>query len=278
VAALAFASPEASAPTAASDAIVLAAGDIASCDLPGDERTAALLDTHRGTILGLGDNAYEDGSWRDFQACYRPTWGRHKQRVRPAPGNHEYNTPGAWGYFRYFGKAAGPNRRGYYSFDLGEWHIVSLNSERDTGARGAQARWLRADLARTKASCVLAYWHRPRWSSGAYGDDPRTAPFWNALYDARADVVLTGHDHNYQRYPPMNKRGRIDNARGVRSFVVGTGGAHPHRLRADQRRQAAKDGVFGMLRLTLRPDGYGWRFLRAAGAPYRDSGSGACVK
>jgi calcineurin-like phosphoesterase family protein len=274
-ASLALAAPEAGGQTRPSEAVVLAAGDIASCDSDGDERTAALLDSNPGTVLALGDIAYEDGTLDEFRRCLGPSWGRHKRRIRPAPGNHEYNS-GASGYFGYFGRAAGPAGRGYYSFELGSWHIVSLNSERDTDAGGAQVRWLRADLARTRARCVLAFWHRPRWSSGEYADDARVAPLWNALYDARADIVLSGHDHNYQRYPPMNKRGAIAKARGIRSFVVGTGGRHRYGLRADSRRRAATDGTWGVLRLTLRPAGYAWRFVPVVGGHYRDSGSGTC--
>ena len=276
VAAFVLASVEASGQAPPSHPVVLAAGDIASCIDAGDERTAALLAANRGTVLALGDNAYDAGTLEEFRACYGPSWGRHKRRTRPAPGNHEYNS-GASGYFQYFGRAAGPAGRGYYSFDLGGWHIVSLNSERDTGAAGAQVRWLRADLARTRARCILAFWHRPRWSGGQYSDDASIAPLWNALYDARADVVLSGHDHNYQRYPPMNKRGAIHRVRGIRSFIVGTGGRRSYGLRADPRRRAATDSTLGILKLTLRPAGYGWRFLPVAGGRYRDAGFGSCV-
>jgi acid phosphatase type 7 len=274
VAVVALAFTETTGPVPAADPVVLAAGDIASCDSDGDEQTAVLLDAHAGTVLALGDTAYDRGTLEEFEACYEPTWGRHKSRTRPTPGNHEYLTAGASGYFGYFGRAAGPAGRGYYSFDLGSWHIVSLNSERTTTA---QVRWLKADLARTSADCVLAYWHRPRWSGGNYSDDATTAPFWNALYDARADVVLVGHDHNYQRYPPMNKRGRIDRARGIRSFVVGTGGRQFYELRPDSRRRAGSDETWGLLKLTLRPAGYAWRFLPVAGRRYRDAGSDRCT-
>jgi hypothetical protein len=259
-------------PRPAADPVVLAAGDIASCDSDGDEQTAALLDAHAGTVLVLGDNAYERGTLEEFETCYDPTWGRHKSRTRPTPGNHEYLTLGAAGYFRYFGRAAGASGKGYYSFDLGSWHLVSLNSERTTRA---QVRWLRADLARASADCVLAFWHRPRWTSGQYADDARTAPLWNALYNARADIVLSAHDHNYQRYPPMNKRGAIDKARGIRSFVVGTGGRARYELRPDRRRRLANDDTWGILKLTLRPAGYSWRFLPVAGH-FGDAGSSRC--
>jgi acid phosphatase type 7 len=254
---------------------LLAAGDIASCMSDGDERTAELLDSHPGLVLTLGDNAYERGTLAEFRRCFGPSWGRHKRRIRPSPGNHEYESGGS-GYFSYFGAAAGPGRRGYYSFDLGRWHIVSLNSERDTRARGAQVRWLRSDLARTSARCVLAFWHRPRWSGGERGGNVRTAPLWNALYAAGADVVLAGHDHNYQRFLPLDGRGRVDRARGIRSFVVGTGGRSFHELRRDRRRSAANDQTLGILRLILRPAGYTWEFLPASSGTYRDTGSGRC--
>jgi acid phosphatase type 7 len=258
--------------------IVLAAGDIASCASDGDERTAALLDRHPGTVLALGDLAYESGTLEEFRVCFAPSWGRHKRRIRPTPGNHEYKSGGA-GYFQYFGAAAGRAQRGYYSFDLGDWHIVSLNTERDTTAGGAQARWLKSDLARAKARCVLAFWHRPRWTAGQYEDEATIAPFWNALYAAGADVVLSGHDHNYQRYPPLNRSGEIDRARGIRSFVVGTGGAGRfYDLRPDSRRRRSNSGTWGLLRLTLRPAGYSWRFVPVAGGSYRDAGSAACSR
>jgi acid phosphatase type 7 len=256
---------------------VLVAGDIADCASEGDERTAALLDAYPGTVLALGDTVYEHGTIEEFRRCFDPSWGRHKQRIRPTPGNHDYASGGS-GYFGYFGTAAGPSRRGYYSFDIGDWHVVSLNSERDTGARGAQVRWLRADLAATEASCVLAFWHRPRWSAGRYGDDARTAAFWKALYAAGADVVLAGHDHNYQRYPPLNARGEVDRARGIRSFVVGTGGRNLYSLRSDPRRRAASDDTWGLLQLTFKPGAYTWRFVPIAGGRYRDAGSGICSR
>jgi hypothetical protein len=259
----------------AADPVVLAAGDIASCSSDGDERTAALLDRYRGTILALGDLAYDSGTLDEFQACFATSWGRHKRRIRPTPGNHEYLSGGS-GYFSYFGTMAGPAKRGYYSFNLGDWHIVSLNSERDTGAAGAQVRWLRRDLARAKAGCVLAFWHRPRWSAGRYGNDATTAPFWNALYAARADVVLTGHDHNYQHYRPLSPRGDLDRARGIRSFVVGTGGRGFYELKPDRRRRTSNDHTLGVLQLTLRASRYSWRFLPVAGGSYRDAGSDTC--
>jgi hypothetical protein len=275
---LVLAFPARSGPVQSPTRVVLAAGDIGDCRSSGDERTAALLDRLRGSVLVLGDNAYERGTIEEYQACYAPSWGRHKRRTRPAPGNHEYNTDGASGYFGYYGAAAGQGSRGYYSFDLGAWHIISLNSERGTQAGSAQVRWLERDLARSRSDCVLAFWHRPRWSAGRYFDDDTYAPFWNALYDARADVVLASHDHNYQRFAQLNKGGRIDRVRGIRSFNVGTGGRRLYRLRSDSRRQAANDRTFGVLELTLRPTSYSWRFIPVAGQRYQDSGSQTCSR
>jgi hypothetical protein len=259
-----------------SDPVVLAAGDIADCNATGDSATAELLDAHAGTILTLGDHAYEHGTAQEFADCYEPTWGRHKARTLPAPGNHEYHTPGAAGYFGYFGSAAGPGDRGYYSFDLGSWHLISLNSERDTGLEGAQVAWLRNDLAATSADCVLAYWHQPRWTSGAYTDGAAVQHLWSVLYEAGADVVLAAHDHNYQRYPRMSSTGAVDNERGIRSFVVGTGGRHRYALKPDARREGGSDGTWGLLELTLQPGSYSWRFLGVAGSTYTDSGSDVC--
>ena len=262
-------------PSSVADPVVLAAGDIADCSSESDTATAALLDANEGTIVTLGDNAYENGTLQEFEQCYGPTWGRHKARTRPSPGNHEYNTPGAAGYFGYFGAAAGDPANGYYSFDLGSWHIVSLNSERDTGAAGGQVAWLRADLAATNTDCVLAYWHRPRWTGGLYVDEVTVAPLWDALYDAGADVVLAGHDHNYQRYPKFDKAG-VPAENGVRSFVVGTGGRHRYPLASDARREAGSDAAWGVLKLTLHATSYDWGFLPAAGGSFTDSGSAAC--
>ncbi len=257
--------------------VLLAAGDIAGCDSTGDEQTASVLDANpSGTVVTLGDNVYDDGTATEYANCYHPTWGRHKARTRPSPGNHEYHTAGASGYFGYFGAAAGPAGRGYYSFDVGAWHVISLNSEQDVGASGAQVAWLRADLAATTAQCVLAFWHKPRFTAGNYSDFAEYTPFWDALYAANADVVLNGHDHNYQRYQPMNPSGAADSSRGIREFVVGTGGRSHYALRADSRRQVGDSTTFGLLKLTLRATGYDWQFLPVAGGTFTDSGSGGC--
>ena len=239
-------------------AVVLAAGDIASCASTGDEATAALLDGLRGTILTLGDNAYPVGSSSDFANCYDPSWGRHRARTRPSPGNHDYGTPGAAPLLAYFGLA-----RTWYAFDLGEWRLYALDSEAVTAE---QLSWLRSDLAVAPRRCVLAYWHRPRFSDGPHGPSAAVEPLWRALAEAGADVVLAGHDHNYQRFGPID---------GMRSFVVGTGGAS-HYAVARQQAEVANGDAFGVLELTLRPAGFGWRFLQVAGHTFTDSGSADC--
>ena len=216
-------------PSNAQAAILVGAGDIADCkDLSGAEATAKLLEQLPGTVMAVGDLAYPDGSKENF-TCYDKTWGRVKSRTRPAPGNHEFHAAGATPYFDYFGAAAGDPKTGYYSYELGTWHIIVLNSEcTDVGgceAGSPQEKWLRSDLAAHPAACTLAYWHKPLFSSGsAHGNDLTVKPLFQALYDANADVVVTGHDHDYERFAPQTPDGSADPARGIREFVVGTGG------------------------------------------------------
>ena len=200
-----------------SSVVILAAGDIANCDGTGDEATAQLLDNLPGTVLTLGDNAYPDGTAQQFNDCYNPTWGRHKARTRPSPGNHDYHVPGAADYFAYFGSAAGEAGKGYYSFNLGAWHLIALNSQLDSAAGSVQEQWLRTDLAANQKTCVLAYWHYPRFNSGSHGNNTKTQPFWQALYDYGADVVLSGHEHLYERFAPQKPDGTADATRGLRS-------------------------------------------------------------
>ena len=262
-------------------AILYAAGDIASCGSRGDEATAALLG-NSGVVATLGDAVYPDGSARDFAECYASSWGRHRSRTRPAPGNHEYQTAGARAYFRYFGAAAGDPRRGYYSYDLGAWHVVVLNS--NCGAVGGcdrgspQERWLRADLARSRRACTLAYWHHPLFTSGAVHPGAGwMRPIFRALHDAGAEVALTGHNHQYERFAPQTANGKADRDRGVRQFVVGTGGASHYRFGETQPHSEVRDAsAYGVLRLTLRPDGYAWRFLPARRGGFTDAGAGRC--
>ncbi len=268
---------------AASDepAVLVGAGDIADCtDLSGAEATAKLLEQIPGTVMAVGDLAYPDGS-KENLACYDKTWGRVKARTRPAPGNHEFHAAGARPYFDYFGAAAGP-KDGYYSYELGTWHILALNSECkdiggcDTGSR--EVRWLRADLAAHPAACTLAYFHKPLFSSGsAHGNDPEMKPLWQALYDANAEVVINGHDHNYERFAPQNPDGVGDAARGIREFVVGTGGKNHRPMALSKPNSESQNAdTFGVLKLTLRAGAYDWQFIPEAGKYFADSGTEKC--
>jgi hypothetical protein len=257
----------------AADPVIAAAGDIAGSGT-GDEATARLLDSIAPqAVLTTGDNAYESGTLAEFNSFYDPTWGRHRAITHPVPGNHEYTTAGAAGYFDYFGAASGVRGKGYYSYNLGAWHLIALNSEIAHDAASVQVAWLKSDLATSTAKCTLAYWHKPRFTAGNYSDFPEYTPFWQALWDANADVVLAGHDHNYQRYSPLNPTGIADSARGLREFVVGTGGRSHYALRADSRRAAGNGTAFGVLKLTLHPTSFDFSFLPQAGQTYSDSGS-----
>jgi len=247
--------------------VVVAAGDIAVCHAQGDEQTAALADSIGGEVLALGDNAYPNGSTRDYTACYGPSWGRLRARTHPTPGNHDYTTPRAVPYFSYFGAAAGRPGLGYYSFDLGAWHVVSLNSNVGMEPGTPQERWLRADLAAHPALCTLAFWHHARFSSGPHGSTANMALLWKVLQDAGADVVLSGHDHHYERFAPMDADGRVDPRHGMRSFVVGTGGGETYpfmrQLVPGSEKRWAEG--FGVLKLVLEPDRYEWEFVAVGG-------------
>jgi acid phosphatase type 7 len=257
-----------SASSATAPPTLIAVGDIASCSSNGDEQTAALVSTLPGTIAVLGDIAYETGSAADYANCFMPSWGRFVPRIRAALGNHEYGTGTAATSIKLFHLPT----NGWYSYDLGTWHIIALNS--NCGAIGGcsrgslQWRWLKADLASHQSRCTLAYWHHPRFSSGIHGSDSTYQPFWDLLAQAKADVVLEGHDHDYERFAPIN---------GIRSFVVGTGGKSQYPTLLPQPRSVARNsGTFGVLRLTLRPAGYAWEFLPVRGGTFSDSGSGTC--
>ncbi|HEX6675225.1 MAG TPA: metallophosphoesterase [Actinomycetes bacterium] len=263
---------------AAADPVVAAAGDIAPDQAGGhDQKTSdQVLATNPDAVLALGDEQYPDGALEDFRRYYDATWGRFKDKTRPTPGNHEYEG-GAAGYFDYFGAAARPNGTSYYSFDLGGWHLVSLDANVDHGAGSPQEQWLRADLAATGKRCVLAYWHQPRFTSGVeHGDDESVGPFWNDLYEARADVVLNGHEHQYERFSRQNPDAAAD-PRGIREFVVGTGGRSLYPFgSADPNSELRDNSDYGVLELTLHPDGYDWRFVSENGAVVDAGGSVAC--
>ena len=257
--------------------VLVGAGDIASCSGTADEATAALLDGIAGTVFTAGDNAYENGSVSDYANCYGPGWGRHKSRTRPALGNHEYNTAGAAGYFGYFGATVGDAAGGYYSYDLGAWHIIVLNSNILMSAGSAQESWLRTDLAAHTAKCTLAIWHHPRFSSGHHGSSTASQPLWQALYEAGADVVVVGHDHTYERFAPQKPDGQIDAARGIREFVVGTGGADLYQFEHPApNSQMQNNTTHGVLKLTLYGDHYDWKFIPVTGSSFTDAGTGTC--
>jgi Calcineurin-like phosphoesterase len=257
--------------------VFVGAGDIGDCSVQTDEATANLLDAIPGTVYTLGDNAYGSGTAAQFANCYGPSWGRHKSRTRPSPGNHDYGTAGAAGYFGYFGDLAGPAGRGYYSYDLGGWHIVSLNSEIAHDAGSAQIAWLTSDLAATTSVCTLAYWHRPRFSSGKHGNSTSLQSFWDVLYAADADVVLVGHDHNYERFAPQSPSGALDTDRGLRQFVVGTGGRYLRTIGVLKPNSEARSfDTHGVLKLTLHATSYDWEFVPVAGKTFTDVGSDTC--
>ena len=264
--------------------MLVGAGDIASCDdLSGAYATAKLIEKIPGTVFAAGDLAYPDGSDEQFANCYGPTWGRFKDRTRPAPGNHEYHNNDASGYVHYFGAAAGDPKKGYYSYALGQWHIIVLNSEcvavGGCDAESEQGKWLQQDLAQHVAGCTLAYFHKPLFSTGlAHGNDPEIKPLWDILYHAGADVVVNGHDHDYERFAPQDPDGKADPQHGIREFVVGSGGKNSHRIfgPTTPNSQARNADTFGVLKLTLHPKGYDWEFVPQEGKTFTDSGSGAC--
>jgi hypothetical protein len=270
-----------------SDPVVVGAGDIGHCGTDNDEATAQLLDHIPGRVFVLGDNTYAkagDGAsveLADFVECYGPTWGRHKDRTVPVVGNHEYVGPDADGYFSYFGAAAGDPTKGYYDYREGAWHVIVLNSNCvDVGGCGPgspQEQWLRGVLAASDADCTVAMWHNPLYSSGAtHGSDPTFRPFWQALYDHGADVVLNGHDHVYERFGLQTPDGAADAVFGLRQFTVGTGGRSSYGFATPLPNSDVRGRSYGVLKMTLHDGSYDWEFVPAAGQTLTDSGTTAC--
>jgi len=256
--------------------VLIGAGDIASCQSLGDEETATRLDEIDGTVFTAGDNAYFHGSEQEFASCYAPTWGRHKWRTRPAVGNHEYETDGGAPYYRYFGAAAGDSGKGYYSYEIGSWHIIVINSVIDVAPGSPQEQWLRADLASHPTLCTAAYWHYPLFSSGLY-EETVIKPIWQALYEAGADVVISGHDHLYERFAPQTPDGLADLERGIRQFTIGTGGYGHHRVgEVAANSQVRNTDTYGLLKLTLLDGRYEWEFIPVHGGRFFDRGSYDC--
>jgi hypothetical protein len=280
--------------TAGTPQVLIGAGDIGECGLGHVAKTAQIIDTIPGTVFTLGDNAYPNATATDYANCYDPYWGKFKKRTHPTPGNHEFqeytrdSTGG--GYFGYFGVAAGEPPRGYYSYELGDWHIIVLNSsfiESEPLGRvlAQQLNWLKADLAAHPTQCTLAMWHHPRFSSGTvHGSHANETlpmqPLWQALYDHDADVILAGHEHNYERFAPQKPNGAADSARGIREFVAGTGGAGYDSLDVAKlgtgNSEIGDERVHGVLKLTLSPGSYHWQFIPIPGYTFTDSGTAAC--
>jgi hypothetical protein len=264
------------------DPILIGAGDIADCESDGDEATAALLDGLPGTVFTAGDNVYPSGTIESFEACYTPSWGRHLARTRPAPGNHDRPGESLDGYVAYYGAAGtGPDGEPWYAYDLGTWHIIVLDSNcTDVGGcdpDSPQGRWLASDLAASRARCTLAIWHHPRFSSGdEHGNDPAMDPLWRTLYAAGADVVVNGHDHDYERFAPQDPDGNEDRARGMRQFVIGTGGTALRGFDDPVANSELRAAVsHGLLEFTLRDGGYDWRFIPTRG-DFSDRGTASC--
>ena len=268
-------------PPSGTDPVLVGAGDIAKCSSTGDEATAKLLDGISGTVFTAGDNVYDSGTLTEFNNCYGPSWGRHKARTKPSVGNHEYLTAGASGYFDYFGAAAGDRNKGYYSYNLGAWHVVALNSMCENvggcGATSPMVSWLKQDLSANAKACTIAYFHHPLFSSGGHGNQTKMRSSWDALYAANADVVVSGHDHDYERFAPQSPSGATDASRGVREFVVGTGGAsHSTFGTIKANSQVRNANTYGVVKLTLHPASYDWKFVPVAGQTFTDSGTTSC--
>ncbi len=268
-------------PPSGGSQVLVGAGDIAKCGIAGAEETARLLDGIAGTVFTAGDNAYEEGTLQQYNDCYEPTWGRHKARTKPVPGNHEYLTSGASGYCAYFGAAAAcPNA--YYAYDIGNWRVYALNSSNVN--KSVELAWLQADLAANPRACTVAYWHHPTLTAGPHANDEGSMmAIWRAFYDAGGDLVVTGHDHNYQRYAPLNRDSNAATAGGMRQIVIGVGGKNittQSNASSTPGLEVAMDGdtnpAFGVLKLTLGSASYNWQFVPVAGKTFTDSGSQSC--
>lgn len=265
--------------------VLVGAGDIADCDDPGDEETAPLVESvldgePEAVVFTAGDNAYDSGTVEEFAECFDPTWGRFKDRIRPSVGNHDLVGEPS-GYYSYFGEAAGNPGEGYYSLVAGDWLIVMLNSVCGTAGgceEGSdQEVWLRAVLEEADTSCVLAVYHHPLFSSGEHGGDGDTEALFTALYEAGADVVVTGHDHNYERFAPQDPEGNLDLDRGIRQFIVGTGGKGPDPVGEPEPNSEVLDGdTLGVIVFELYDGGYQWNFMAVPGSSFTDDGANSC--
>jgi uncharacterized protein YjdB len=260
--------------------VLVGAGDIGDCSRTSDDSTAALVERlNPDAVFTVGDNAYPDGTTANFTECYDPTWGRFQAKTRPAPGNHDYHVSGATDYFQYWGALAGDVGKGYYSYDLGNWHIISLNGEIGTSSGSAQETWLNADLAASTKPCTMAYIHRPRFSAGYHGSNSSMQPIWQDLYNAGVELYIGGHNHDYERFAPMDASGTADPVRGIREFVVGVGGAGLESWSTTPpiaNEEVWQNTSYGVLKLTLSDSSYTWEFVPAMGGTFTDAGSGTC--
>lgn len=266
---------------------VYIAGDIADCKKKPAinsmaARTAELIAANldkddSARVITLGDNTYPIGKSEEFHQCYDPTWGRFKEKTLPSPGNHDYGMPKALGYYNYFGELAGPDRRGYYAKTLGQWRILSLNSNLDQTRMQVQLKWLKEELATNKQNCTLAFWHHPVYSSGGHGNNKNMQDAWKMLIEAKADIVLTSHDHNYERFAPLDANGDRDDKNGIRSFVVGTGGAKLTPMFFPKSTTEIRDNSsHGVLKLSLHDKSYEWEFMPVSGHNFTDKGQAVC--
>ena len=267
--------------------VLVGAGDIAGCeDLSGARATAQLIEQIPGSVFALGDLAYDDGSTANFRNCYDTTWGKFKNRTKPALGNHEYHEATASAYFQYWGDAAGPLGKGYYSYDIGAWHVVVLNTNCYAKGLGGcatgspQETWLKQDLQEHASECIVAYGHHALYSSGIsikHAVHTELRPLWQDLYAAHADLVLAGHEHSYERFAPQDPNGQRDEKNGIREIVAGTGGKSHDLLGIPMKNSEVRNwNTYGVLKLALSPTKYDWEFIPAQGKSFRDSGSAAC--
>ena len=265
-------------PVPSQPATFVGAGDIGWCGTGGAEQTANLVRSINGQVFTAGDNAYMDGSLKNYTDCYAPSWGGFLIRTRPVAGNHEYDTDNlARGYYSYFGTAASPATQGYYSYEVGDWHIIALNSAfpNGVGFGGAQLAWLQADLAQNKAKCTAAIWHHPLFSSGPNGPQRYARDVWVMLYNANVDVVINGHDHLYEQFARQDPDGRPDPVRGIQQFTVGTGGAALYNFNpSPSLNSRVRISQWGVIRFTLSSTSYTWDFIPVSGPG--DSGTEVC--
>jgi hypothetical protein len=263
-------------PQTPTTAYLAGAGDIADCTLSAVTATAKLLDSIPGTVFTLGDNVYPSGTADAFANCYGPNWGRHLRRTWPVPGNHDYDIPGGGPYFDYFGDAAGSRGAGYYAFDAGNWRVLALNTSIPIGAGSVQHAWVQFELASNTAACTLVLMHHPLFSSSQHGPQSFVKDVWKLFYQYGVELVLAGHDHSYERFAPQDPDGRADPARGVRAFVVGTGGGASYAFTRFLPNSEAQAAVHGVLKLVLQSTSYSWQFVSIPGESFSDNGTGTC--